>query len=394
MERVRGQKGKHGETDREIIFALCYNMLMGYKDGLSVYELAKTVENATGKDRDGLRKRIAYLKREESILHGILIKIPHSGSKTTLKIEISSLLDLARFYVFMEKLPEEGYEELYCNFIPHYLDKYITEVVDILQLWKPGDPNYGLPMDTCRKFEKENTVIFDPKLYPETGPSHLKAIAKIFQIFNSDGYVSIEKYFGSQKEQARFFHLLLEFTDWASKEGKKDEKLRLIPQVELDEKFSVVNTTFPIPMSLLPIDIQDEKNEKLELEYRWFLDIWKEVWGRAGSGELLLHTYDHPRDICIPIKDRTPANIALALGIPLKYVEYDKSRDNMYISYKLPDKLMPEIEDSYYPQILFRNGKYILHKMDWPNDNKELEKANENISDMDDLDKKWEYKEY
>ena len=44
MERARGQKGKHGETDREIIFALCYNMLMGYKDGLSVYELAKTVE--------------------------------------------------------------------------------------------------------------------------------------------------------------------------------------------------------------------------------------------------------------------------------------------------------------------------------------------------------------
>lgn len=389
MGRARGQKGKHGETDREIIYGLCYNMREGYKDGLSVYELAKTVENATGKDRDGIRKRIAYLKSEKSPLNGILITVPHSGGKTTLKIEINSLLDLARFYVFMEKLPEDGYEELFCNFIPHYLKKYIAEVIDILQLWKPGDPNYGLPESIWKEFEKEKKVIFDPSLYPETGPLHLKMMAKIFQVIGSYYYDSIEGYVYYTKERSRFFHLLLEFNDWALREQKKDENLRLMPYVDLDGSVS-----YPLPESLMPIDIYDKKNEKLELEYRWFLDIWKELWERAGSGELLLHTYDDHKEICINIKKRTPENVAEALGIPLKYVKYDKL--TAYISYKLPNKLMPEIEDSYYPQITYKNGKYMLHKVDWPNDNTELKNARERIEDeKDDFFQnleKWEYK--
>jgi hypothetical protein len=369
MTRAKGEKDKHGETDREIIFALCYNVMRGNVSGLSKTQLSKIVENATGKDRDGIRKRLDSLTGVKSSLNSILIVMPPENGIKKLKIEINGLLDLAKFSIFMEKSPE--LLEYLDPFVWGNLRKYITEVVDILQLWKPDDPNYGLPKDICRKFEKENIVDFDPSLYPETGPSYLKLMGKRFQIFNSVGYPSLEHCVEdslSELGRSRFFHLILDFNEWALNEGEREDnisewvKIILPPETIGGNKTGVTKVEFNIPRNLNIIQIGDEKNEKIELEYKWFLDIWRKLWNRAKNGELLVHTYFYPNDLPVIIEDRTPENVSEALGIPLQYVKYDESTNNQYISYNLPGDLMPKIDDGYYPQILFRNGKYILHR--------------------------------
>jgi hypothetical protein len=369
MVRAKGEKDKNGETDRAIIFALCYNIMRGNVSGLSKTQLSKIVENATGKYRDGIRKRLDSLTGVKSSLHGILIVMPPENGVKKLKIEINGLLDLAKFSIFMEKSPK--LLENLDPFVWENLKKYITEVVDILQLWKPDDPNYGLPKEICRKFEKEYIVDFDPSLYPETGPSYLKLMGKRFQIFNSVGYSSLEHCVEdsfSELGRSRFFHLILDFNEWALNESQKEDNISegvtiiLPPEGIGGNKTGVTKAEFNIPPNLNIIPIVDEKNEKIELEYKWFLDIWRKLWNRAKNGELLVHTYFYPNDLPVIIEDRTPENVSEALGIPLHYVKYDESRNNAYISYNLPDNLMPKIDDGYYPQILFRNGKYILHR--------------------------------
>ncbi|AAT42942.1 hypothetical protein [Picrophilus oshimae] len=390
MVRSRGDKGKHGETDREIIFALCLNMISGHGDGLSQFELSSIVEKNTNKEREGIRKRIAYLTSDKSPIYPLMKKLPPKEGKRKIVMEINNLLDVAKLYVFMEKSPE--LVSLLEEFFYENLRKYITDVVDILQLWDPGDPNYGLPVEICRKFETERVVSFDPKLYPETGPSYLKLIGKRFQVFNSYGFCSIECLITGvdslegdfNTNMSIFSHLILDFFQWSIEQSKITKNIQTIYTVRFEElldgsdyeKFAIrakpaeINKEcaeyifFKVPVNLQSVKVADSKNKNLELEYKWFLDIWKKAWDRAISGELLVHaTYDDFRDLGVSIPKRTPKTVSEALGIPVRYVKYDKTRENRYISYRLPKKLMPKMKNDYYPQVLFVGNGYVLRRI-------------------------------
>jgi hypothetical protein len=415
MGRSKGEKGKHGETDREIVFTLCLNMISGHDDGLSQFELSRIVEENTEKEREGIRKRIAYLTSDKSPVYPLMKKLPPKEGKRKIVMKINNLMDVARLYVFMEKSPE--LTSLLEDFFYENLAKYVTDVVDILQLWDPGDPKYGLPRKICGKFETERVVSFEPKLYPETGPSYLKLIGKRFQVFNSYGFCSIERLIAGcnlidrdfNTNMSIFSHLILDFLKWSQGQSNEEKNLATLYTDFSDvsdsdfKKFAKVNGINEMGREyaeciLASVKISDPENKNLELGYKWFLDIWKKAWDRAASGKLLAHaTYDDVRDFWASIPKRTPETVSEALGIPVRYVKYDKTRENRYISYRLPEKLMPEMKNEYYPQVLFIDDKYVLRRVEYSPESEfyypDVKQPNEKKEGYSQDYSKWIYKD-
>lgn len=140
--KTRGQKGKHGETDREILELVIMN-LPRYPDGLTKKQIYTAMEKNTGKDREGIKKRITELTKNK-VLEGVFINKPVAGRKL-FGLKISNLYDLSRLYVALKPDLSDFYDELQKYFI-NEVRLYFTDFVDYLRLFRPLNLSWRLPL--------------------------------------------------------------------------------------------------------------------------------------------------------------------------------------------------------------------------------------------------------
>jgi len=134
--KSRGQKGKHGETDREILQLILLN-LEHYPDGLTKKQIYEALEKITGKDREGIKRRITELTRS---LEGVFVCRNVLG-KMRYGIKVSNLYDLSKLYVTLQpelSLFDSEIEGIFAK----ETERYFTDFVDYLRIFWP-DPIAG-----------------------------------------------------------------------------------------------------------------------------------------------------------------------------------------------------------------------------------------------------------
>ena len=137
--KTRGQKGKHGETDREILELIILN-LPRYPDGLTKKQVYTTIEKNTGKDREGIKRRITELTRSK-VLEGVFINKLVKG-KNLFGVRISNLYDLSRLYIAMKAESSDFYNVK--RYFIGEMRKYFTDFVDYLRLFRPLNLSWAL----------------------------------------------------------------------------------------------------------------------------------------------------------------------------------------------------------------------------------------------------------
>lgn len=251
MVRERGEKGKHGETDRQIVFAILHNQIKDSR-GLTKKQIAEIVEAATGKDRDGVRKRVAMMLGDRSPIKDI-IKIENINSKIYHKLNPKNLKEACILYNFFEEEVNLIDLKEVKNFISPFIDSYIKEVIDFLHLWNPKDYPYTIPSDMLDRLSKEGTIDFYPKQFKETGPEKMKEIAEDFGIFRRLKWKLTDDY-----NLKKFCRLIENFE-------------RLVDDVRT-EMVSEGDTANVV------ISTESFKDQTLKSDSYWFWSVWKELW--------------------------------------------------------------------------------------------------------------------
>ena len=183
MSRERGEKGKHGETDRQIVFAILHNQLRDPK-GLTKKQIAEVVQAATKKDQDGVRKRVAHMLGDQSPLRQML-QMENVDLKHFYKFNLRNIKDAAVLYNFMHRGGDFSGEEEFDDYISENLLAYEEDLIDYLYLWDPLDPVYGLPEHLNKMYHDFHAFDFYPKQFKDVGPEKMKEVARDFKIFGS-----------------------------------------------------------------------------------------------------------------------------------------------------------------------------------------------------------------
>lgn len=142
--RERGQKGKHGETDGQIVMLIALNY-KNHPEGLTKTNIHRKIEERTGKDREGIKRRITELSRNEKLKS--ILRTRNIGGRIHYSLEPRNILDISKIHNFLEPVINEKKE--YRSFLQDYfadlITKHFTDLVDYLRLWDPKDKVYGLP---------------------------------------------------------------------------------------------------------------------------------------------------------------------------------------------------------------------------------------------------------
>ncbi len=255
--KTRGQKGKHGETDRQILELVILN-LPRYPDGLTKKQICTTIEKNTGKDREGIKRRITELTKKR-VLEGVFVCNNISGKKLY-GLSISDLYDLSKLYVIASPELSDFPNEMEQYYIRE-TRQYFTDFVDYLRLFWPLKGNeWGFP-DTVIKWclnytemklvndglfllgndkltqdeeyyrmDKEGHLIeendrpyvikssytYHPEEYPDYGPERIKRMFR--QIEQDSLFRQYERFFSS------FLRLVYEFQNETAKIEEENSK--------------------------------------------------------------------------------------------------------------------------------------------------------------------------
>lgn len=183
MSRERGEKGKQGETDRQIVFAILHNQLRDPR-GLTKKQIAEVVQAATRKDQDGVRKRVAHMLGDQSPLKQ-MIQMENIDLKHFYKFNLRNIKDAAILYNFMHRGGDFLGEEEFDTYISENLLAYEEDLIDYLYLWDPFSPVYGLPEHLIKMYRDFHAFDFYPKQFKNVGPEKMKEVARDFEVFKS-----------------------------------------------------------------------------------------------------------------------------------------------------------------------------------------------------------------
>jgi hypothetical protein len=266
MSRIRGEKGKNGETERQIIFAILNNQIKNGR-GLTKKQVAELVESVTKKDRDGIRKKVAKILGPESPLKSML-QIEEHEMKKFVSLRPRNLRDVAILYNFLKPDKEILNLQEVRDFIGDKFIIFIEEIVDFLYLWDPLDPVYGLDEGTLNQFVQTGHAYFYPEKNKKSGPEYLKLIGNKYKIF--------ETLFVKLPDIKRLLNLIGNF------ERFREEILS--NNLELPLEVSPFKTNMPFLFDLegpLIESLSDKKFTHLKeiwQDYLWFWNMWISTW--------------------------------------------------------------------------------------------------------------------
>ncbi len=351
MERLKGQRGKQGETDQQIVFTLLHNQPLK-PDGLTKKEISVVIEKATSKDREGIRKRLdRLLSIENSPLKGMIHSNNRTG-KTRYEIKARNLKDLARLYNFLH--PDSNMMYVLEGHFLSDLYASINDVIDYLYLWDLEDPLYGLPDELLKQWNKEDKVEFYPRYYPTRGPVYLKERAIKFRVLEERWGIhdGIGQRISDQESLARFFNLIENFDSYVNKECQG---------TECDVPMRVLEAFWPpkpavsrweeLPGGLMGIERDPVKISEIGDSLRWFMEIWKERWDQVINEGFPVRKYD--TNVSFPRKE----DVAMYYGVPIDNVNED---GDSHYNVKVPESFRPVIPEFIYPQVKFCGDHYEL----------------------------------
>lgn len=145
--RTRGNKGKHGETDREIL-NIVLDSLPDHPMGLTKKQIYEILEERTGKDREGIKRRISFLTKS---LKDVFVCRVISG-KNTFGFKISNLYDLSKLYIAAIEDKDDSPNQIY-EFFSNEMKNHFSDIVDYLRLfyvdseWLISKKDVGLVKD-------------------------------------------------------------------------------------------------------------------------------------------------------------------------------------------------------------------------------------------------------
>ena len=263
MSRERGEKGKHGETDRQIVFAILHNQLRDPR-GLTKKQIAEVVQAATKKDQDGVRKRVAHILGDQSPLKQ-MIQMENVDLKHFYKFNLRNIKDAAILYNFMHRGGDFLGDEEFDDYISENLLAHEEDLIDYLYLWDPFSSMYGLPKQLIEEFNDVNAVDFYPKQFKDIGPERMKEVARDFRVFESGLLMETMR---DPKCMGRLCRLIENFESFIARFECGDNiieyKGELIP--------------LPLEIMVIPLDDPDYSDDVTSEDMRWFLDIWNGAW--------------------------------------------------------------------------------------------------------------------
>lgn len=276
MVRERGEKGKHGETDREIVFTILHNQLKN-PQGLTKKQIAVIMEKATNKDREGIRRRIANMIGDQSPLKGLIqIEPDNVHNKKYFKIRLKNLKDTARFYNFMlefMKSKEDTLErqEIH-NFVQEHYLAYEDQVIDYLYLWDPFYGRYAIPIEKRYQFKETKAIDFYPEQSKKEGSQYLKRIARLFNVFY---FLTAE----IADHEELFFNLIGNFESFRENISQESDAGPIsFNDEDLPREKDRMDIEFiDLATRILP----EHRGEKIVDDLIWFLEAWRSAWARA-----------------------------------------------------------------------------------------------------------------
>lgn len=278
MVRERGEKGRHGETDREIVFTILHNQLKN-PQGLTKKQIAVIMEKATNKDREGIRRRIANMIGDQSPLKGLIqIEPDNVHNKKYFKIRLKNLKDTARFYNFMldfMKSKEDTLEkqEIH-NFVQEHYLAYLDQVIDYLYLWDPFLGHYAISDKKLDQFKETKAIDFYPEQHQKEGPQYLKRIARLFNVFS---FLDAEITYRGHEQL--FFNLVGNFESFReSLLQESDVGPISLSNKESPEEKDEMDIEF---LDLDSVVLPEHRGEKIIDDLVWFLKAWRAAWDNA-----------------------------------------------------------------------------------------------------------------
>ena len=253
MSRERGEKGKHGETDRQIVFAILHNQLRDPK-GLTKKQIAEVVQAATKKDQDGVRKRVAHILGDQSPLKQML-QMENVELKHFYKFNLRNIKDAAILYNFMHQGGNFSGEEEFDAYISENLLAYEEDLIDYLYLWDPFDHVYGLPEPLIERYRDVHAVDFYPKQFKDVGPEKMKEVARDFKVFESGLLMETMQ---DSKRMGRLCRLIENFEDFIA-------------------RFECDYTNDPV-LLYNQLDDPDYSDDVTRGDMYWFLEMWNGAW--------------------------------------------------------------------------------------------------------------------
>lgn len=263
MSRERGEKGKHGETDRQIVFAILHNQFRNPR-GLTKKQIAEVVQAATKKDQDGVRKRVAHMLGDQSPLKQML-QMENVDLKHFYKFNLRNIKDAAVLYNFMHRGGDFLGDEEFDTYISENLLAYEEDLIDYLYLWNPYDQVYGLPRHLIEEYSDVHAVDFYPKQFKDVGPEKMKEVAGDFKVFESG---VLEEVMRDPKRMGRLCKLIENFESFIARFDYSDYIIEF-----RDEAIPV-----PLETMEIPLDYPDYSDDVTRGDMYWFLEMWKDAW--------------------------------------------------------------------------------------------------------------------
>jgi hypothetical protein len=280
MSRIRGEKGKNGETERQIIFAILNNQIKNGR-GLTKKQVAELVESVTKKDRDGIRKKVAKILGPESPLKSML-QIEEHEMKKFVSLRPRNLKDVAILHNFLK--PDKEILDLseVQQFIGDIFLIFIEEIVDFLYLWDPLDPVYGLDEGTLNQLLQTGHAYFYSEKNKKSGPEYLKLIGNKYEIFDI--------LFHNFPDYERVLNLIENFERFREEILSNNLELPLeVPQFKTKMPF-LSDLEGPLVESL-----SDKKFTHLKEiwhDYLWFWNMWISSWTEFVYFPFYEHDYE------------------------------------------------------------------------------------------------------
>ena len=263
MGRERGEKGKHGETDRQIVFVILHNQLRDPR-GLTKKQIAEVVQAATKKDQDGVRKRVAHMLGDQSPLKQML-QMENVELKHFYKFNLRNIKDAAILYNFMHRGGDFLGKEEFDTYISENLLAYEEDLIDYLYLWDPYDPIYGLPKHLIKEFYDVHAVDFYPKQFKDVGPEKMKEVAKDFKVFESG---MLQEVMQDPKRMGRLCKLIENFESFIARFPCDDNTVEYKGEV----------ISLPLEIMANSLDDPDYPDDVTRGDIYWFLKMWTHAW--------------------------------------------------------------------------------------------------------------------